>query len=293
MERGRYHIPVMAAEVESFLVNDVNGTYVDCTLGGGGHSYRLLEKYPGIKILGVDCDEAAIEEATKVLSPFNDRVKIVRENYAALKDLLGDQKLGKVNGILLDLGVSSKQLDDATRGFSFKSESLDMRMDTRLGQDAKFLVNNLEKEELEEIFFTLGEERFSGRISRAIIEARKRKPIATARELGEVVARAKGRYSKVHPATKVFMALRLRINSELQNLSCLLGAAGELLSAGGRIVVLSYHSLEDRIVKNNFKLMAAEGVYKVLTKKVVFPTREESFSNPRSRSAKLRAAERI
>ena len=283
----------MAAEVESYLINDKDGTYVDCTLGGGGHSFRLLEKHQSIKILGLDWDEAALEEGKKSLSQFEERVTIVRENFANLGAVLNSLSLKEVSGILLDLGVSSKQLDDATRGFSFRSSTLDMRMDTRLKQDAKDLVNRLDKEELEDIFFKLGEERFSRPISRAIVEARKKRPINSAQELSEIISGVKKPYSKIHPATKVFMALRLKLNDELQNLTGLIESSGHLLSKGGRIVVLSYHSLEDRIVKNGFKQKASEGVFKILTKKVVFPDREETRQNPRSRSAKLRAAERM
>ncbi len=287
-----YHIPVMVAEVQEYLITQPDGVYVDCTLGGGGHSRTLLEHFPTLRIIGIDCDEAALHEAGRVLAPFGERVTILRENFSNIRALFKERSLPKVNGILADLGVSSKQFDDYARGFSFQSETLDMRMDARLGRGAEDLINTLDDTSLADIFYHYGEERFSRPIARRIVEERKKGKISSGRTLADIVERVKHRTGRVHPATQVFQALRIAVNKELEVLSAFLDSIPELLVEGGRAVIISYHSLEDRIVKQQFRKTAQEGAYHLLTKKVVCPSADEERNNPRSRSAKLRAAER-
>jgi len=288
-----YHEPVMLHEVEEYLIVSGAGTYVDCTCGGGGHSAYLLAKYPAINIVAVDWDEAAIDELRRKLGGFSERVRIIRDNFGNIKHFLQDEGVGAVDGVLADLGLSSRQLEDKSRGFSFLSPGLDMRMDARLEENAMDLVNRMSEDDLSDICFRLGEERFSRRISRRIAQERAKKGIASRVELAEIVERAIGRRGKIHPATRVFQALRIAVNHELDNLLSLLESLPSVLRPGGRAVVLSYHSLEDRMVKQSFKKYSQENVYKLLTKKIVLPSPEEAKINPRSRSAKLRAVERL
>ena len=283
----------MTAEVGEYLVGDHPGIIVDCTLGGGGHSGYLLERYPGLRVIGIDADEEATGEAARNLAPFGNRVQIVRENFKNITGVCAALNVTAVNGILADLGVSSRQLDDIERGFGFLSPRLDMRMDKRLGSDAERIVNTMPETELADLFYNLGGEYFSRPIARAIVRARERRHITSGQELAETVQKVKYRKGRIHPATKVFQALRIAVNAELENLSALLKDAPGLLMPGGRMVILSYHSLEGRIVKNNFRSLAHEGVYRLLTKKVVPPSDDEISLNPRSRSAKLRAVEKI
>lgn len=283
----------MAAEVERFLVNGGKGTYVDCTLGGGGYEEALLEKYPGIRFIGIDRDDEAVEKASRLKGRFGERLAVVRDNFSNIRGILGALQAGKVDGFLLDLGLSSKQINDGSRGFRFDSPVLDMRMDRRGTATAETLVNTLGEDELADLFFQYGEERKSRRIAAAVVRARKLAPIRSAAELSSIVAGSKGREGRVHPATKVFQALRIAVNAELDNLRAFLGEFHELLAPGGRIVALSYHSLEDRMVKQSFRKLAAENALQILTRKVVTPGEEELRENPRSRSAKLRAAERL
>src|SRR3989339_1603155 len=292
MEQSTYHKPVMTTEVGEYLINNPSGIIIDCTLGGGGHSAYLLERYPSLRVIGIDADEEATGEAARNLERFANRVQIIRENFKNIAAVCSALNIRAVNGILADLGVSSRQLDDIERGFGFLSPRLDMRMDKRLGADAEHIVNTMGETELANLFYTLGGEFFSRPIARAIVRARERRRITSGQELAETVQKVKYRKGKIHPATKVFQALRIAVNTELDNLTNLLNDAPALLASGGRMVILSYHSLEDRIVKNNFRSLAHEGIYRLLTKKVVPPSENEISENPRSRSAKLRAVEK-
>ncbi len=293
MLNDSYHTPVMSEETKRYLINKADGIYIDCTMGGGGHSFYLLQQFPGIKIIGLDVDESAIEESEKKLLPYKKRFRIFRQNFNGIADVLRSIGKEKIDGILADLGVSSRQFDDEAKGFSFNSSSLDMRMDKRQEISAASIVNTYDFESLKKIFEEYGEERFAEKIARGIIEERKRLRIGSGRQLAALVEKIKHREGRVHPATKIFQALRIYINKELDNLKILLEIAPEVLNKGGRVVIISYHSLEDRIVKNSFKDMASRGIMRLLTKKVVIPSSREVSENSRARSAKLRAAEKI
>jgi 16S rRNA (cytosine1402-N4)-methyltransferase len=283
----------MSQEVSQFLVGNQNGLYIDASFGGGGHSRYLIEKYKNIKIIAMDCDENAFEQFKKKEKFFDNRVLFIKDNFKNIKKALSNINVEKVDGILADLGVSSRQLDDMDRGFSFNSTVLDMRMDLRNPISAKDVINSFGENELADIFYKYGQERFSRQIAKAIAERRKRGKINSSLELGDIIRLVKKRDGKIDPATKVFQALRIFVNDELSNLKELLDSAPFLLNSGGRIAIISFHSLEDRIVKLNFKDRALENVYKILTKKIIVPADEEIRNNPRSRSAKLRAAQKI
>ena len=289
------HVPVLVEEVMSFLRCEPGRTYVDATLGGGGHASEILQRTaPDGVAIGMEWDEDALSEARKVLMPFGDRVKIFRENFIRLPDLM---KAESADGILLDLGLSSMQLDKEGRGFSFRGDSpLDMRMDQRTAQTAADLVNRLSSEDLKYIISHYGEERWAKRIVKAIVQEREREPIRTTQALRKVVYRAipkRFHSRRIDPATRTFQALRIKVNEELENLGKILDTGWKILKKGGRICVISFHSLEDRMVKETFRRLEKEGEMRILTKKPVTPSEEERKRNPRSRSAKLRCAERI
>jgi 16S rRNA (cytosine1402-N4)-methyltransferase len=291
---GLKHTPVMVEEVMTFLKCEPGHTYVDATLGGGGHASEILKRSaPDGVVVGMEWDEDAVSEARKTLIPFGDRVKIFRENFVRLPDLM---KAESADGILLDLGLSSIQVEKEERGFSFKAEGpLDMRMDQRTDETAADLVNNLSAEELESTLSQYGEERWARRIARAIVQERAREPIRTTQALRKIVHRAIPRRfhsRRIDPATRTFQALRIRVNDELENLKRILETAWKNLKSGGRMCVISFHSLEDRMVKETFRTLEKEGEMRVLTKKPVRPCEEEQKRNPRSRSGKLRCAER-
>jgi 16S rRNA (cytosine1402-N4)-methyltransferase len=283
----------MLSEVERYLVNDTGGTYVDCTFGGGGHSGAIISKHPDIRIIAMDCDKEAVAEAEKLGKVSNGRLSVVRENFKNVKAALSSLGVEKVNGLLLDLGISSHQVDDRGRGFSFSSECLDMRMDDRLKLTAGDVLNTFDEQQLADIFYQYGEEHRSRPIAGAIVRERMKGVKLTPEVIVSLAARVKGWSHKINPATKVFQALRIYVNGELESLEMFLKDAPGILKPCGRIVVMSYHSLEDRLVKFNFRELDKEGVYKVLTKKVVTASEEELSLNPRGRSAKLRAAERL
>lgn len=288
----------MVEEVMNYLQCKSGRIYVDATLGAGGHAEEILKRTgPDGILLGIEWDEEAIREARKKLEPYGERVQIIRENFVHLPEILKTKHIEKVDGILLDLGLSSIQLERGERGFSFQKEGpLDMRMDQRARQTAADLVNRLSLPELERIFREYGEEPFARRIARAIIKEREKQPIQTTQALRRIVHRAipqRFRPKRIDPATKTFQALRIKLNEELDNLRKILDTGWEVLKKGGRIVVLSFHSLEDRIVKEAFRRWEKEGVIKIVTPKPITPTIEEQRENPRSRSAKLRCAERV
>jgi 16S rRNA (cytosine1402-N4)-methyltransferase len=292
---SKLHIPVLAREVLEWLAPRSARLYVDGTLGLGGHTSLILDQSaPAGRVLGFEWDEQAVRLAVGRLAEFGDRFQLVHGSYADL--LTQCQQLGvqQINGILIDLGVSSLQLDSPERGFSFRADAqLDMRMDSRRQVTAEQLVNSLKKDELADIFYNYGEERQARRIAKFIVEARLQSPVKTTRQLAEIVRRAiPARYhpKKIHVATRVFQALRIAVNREFDNLVTLLNDAPGLLAPGARICIISFHSLEDRIVKQAFVNNPA---YRVLTRKPVGPTAIEMRSNPRSRSAKLRVAEKV
>jgi 16S rRNA (cytosine1402-N4)-methyltransferase len=303
---GLQHIPVLKEEVILFLKCQPHQTYVDATLGGGGHALEILKRTsPDGMVIGVEWDEEAISEARKVLMPFGERIKIFRENFIHLPDLLKTLKLEWVDGILLDLGLSSFFVENEKRGFSFKREGpLDMRMDQRMDCTAADLINHLSLKELENTLIQYGEERWAMQIANAIVEERRRNPIQMTQELRKIVHQTIPRRfhsRRIDPATKTFQAIRIRVNDELENLRKILEMGWMLLRKGGRMCVISFHSLEDRMVKETFrKLERGEAggsrqgaVMRVITKKPVMPSEEERRRNPRSRSAKLRCAERM
>jgi len=303
---GSRHIPVLLEEAISLLGCVPHRIYVDATLGGGGHALEILKRTePDGRLIGIEWDEEAIAEARKTLSPFGERVRIFRENFAHLSGLLREIETESVDGILLDLGCSSIQLEGQERGFSFRGESpLDMRMDQRTEETAADLVNTLPLKELEEILWTYGEERWARKIAKAIGDERDRRRIETTQALSKIVYRAIPRRfqsRKIDPATRTFQALRIRVNHELENLKQVLEEGWPFLKGGGRMCVISFHSLEDRIVKQTFRRLERgepgglnqQKMARILTPKPMTPSEEEERENPRSRSAKLRCAERV
>lgn len=295
---GSQHIPVLVEEVMNLLRCEAHKTYVDATVGGGGHALEILKRTsPDGIVIGIDWDEEAIAEAKGALVPFGERIKILRENFVRLPDLLEALNISEVDGILLDLGLSSLQLEKKDRGFSLKGEGpLDMRMDQRIDRTAADLLNDLSFQELESTLREFGEERWAKRIAKAILQEREIKPIGTTQALRQIVHRAIPRrfYSrKIDPATRTFQAFRIRVNEELENLRRILETGWTFLKRGGRICVISFHSLEDRMVKETFRRLDRDGVMRGITKKPITPSEEEKQRNPRSRSAKLRCAERV
>jgi len=284
---------VLAEEALRWLNVEPGGTYVDATVGLGGHAVEIAACLTSGRLIGLDRDAGALEIARQRLEPYQERVVLVQADFSRIDEVVREMNLPLLNGILADLGVSSLQLDTAERGFSFRFLGpLDMRMDSRTAATAADIVNETAEGELADLLYRLGEERDSRRIARAIVRAR---PIRSTEHLATVVAGARtsrGR-QKLHPATKTFLALRIAVNRELEELGQFLDRAPATLAPGGRWVVLSYHSLEDRMVKQEFRRWSGQGVVEVLTRKVVRPTEQEIAANPRARSAKLRAAERL
>ncbi len=288
------HVSVLLTEVLELLQPRSGGIYLDGNLGLGGHAGAILQRSsPDGRLIGLDWDDRALTLAQANLAEFGERAICIRSNFAEIKAVLADLGLDRVDGILLDLGLSSLQLDAGERGFSFKgSEALDMRMDDRGDETAADLLNKLSKDDLADIFYYYGEERQARPIAAAIVESRIKQPFTTTDQLVAVVARAIPRRfhpRKIHVATKVFQALRIAVNQELDNLVKILEAGSELLQPGGRFCVISFHSLEDRLVKRAF---AKDQRLQVITRRPVQPTEEECQRNPRARSAKLRVAER-
>lgn len=293
-----FHRPALVDAVVSLLKPERGGIFVDATVGGGGHARAIMEAAPpGTRLIGIDWDEEAIFTARDELEEFGERVILVRENFAKLGRILDVLAIPKVDGILFDLGPSLHQLVSGYRGFSLHSDGpLDMRMDRRLPLTAADIVNRATEEELERIIREYGEEPKARAIARAIVKARKERPLGTTLQFMEVVSRAIGKsvgQDYIHPATRTFMALRIAVNREIDQLKEALSQVPERLKVGGRVVVISYHSLEDRVVKNAFREWQREGRFRILTKKPVLPSEEEVRRNPSSRGAKLRAAEKV
>jgi len=295
------HLPVLLEEVLQILDCRPGRIYADGTVGGGGHSRGILEKIsPSGRVIGLDWDEEALERARKNLSPFGGRFELRRANYRDCKSVLESLSIPGVDGVLLDLGVSSEQLESRDRGFSFRWDApLDMRMSQETMTTAQDLVRKLPAGELETLLREFGEERWARRIARNIVRRRQKAPLRTTRELVEVIERSVPPQRRgIHPATKTFQALRISVNEELNNLKLFLADAPELLKPGGRLCIISYHSLEDRIVKNRFREWARGEERKnppfgLLTPKPVVPSEEEISRNPRARSAKMRAIEKL
>ena len=310
---GSFHEPVMLEEVVQSLRCASGGIYVDGTLGGGGHARAILERSaPDGLLIGIDRDDDAIAASEKSLHSFGRRKILVKGNFADIGNILTNLEIGEVDGVLLDLGVSSHQLDTADRGFSFSSNApLDMRMDRGSRYSARDLINLSPEKELTQLIREYGEEPMAGRIARAISARRESEPIRTTAELADVVSRAvrrPGVHGKIHPATRTFQAIRMAVNQELPNLRRAIEAAMDRLRSGGRLSVISFHSLEDRIVKGAFQSgegrcqcppgmpvcrCRCEARLRVLTRKPLRPGAEESERNPRARSARLRTAEKI
>jgi 16S rRNA (cytosine1402-N4)-methyltransferase len=289
MESDAGHVPVLLEETLELLAVRPGGLWVDATLGLGGHAEAVLRRAaPDGRLLGLDRDEEALERARARLVPFGARVRLEHADYREIPERLGDER---ASGILLDLGVSSLQLDDAERGFSFQREGpLDMRMDRSARGTAAELVNRMREGELADLIHEYGEEPFSRRIARAIARARESEAIETTTRLAEIVRRAapRSRRPGFHPATRTFQALRIRVNRELDGLGEAIERAATCLRSGGRLVVIAFHSLEDRAVKQAFRSLAGRG-FSLLTKKPLRPGDAELRKNPRARSARLRA----
>jgi 16S rRNA (cytosine1402-N4)-methyltransferase len=302
------HLPVMAAEVVEFLVTRTNGGYVDCTVGAGGHARYILNNAPEGALLGLDLDAAAIERTAAELAVFGERVTLVRGNFSNLATIVHEQGLREVDGVLFDLGFSSVQLDDPSRGFSYRSEGpIDMRMDATGATSAGVLLSRVSERELARIIFEFGEERRAHPIARSIIEAREKDKLETTSDLAAAVLATKpARKNKT--LSRVFQALRIAVNAELDNLSAGLAQAVDVLRPGGRVAVISYHSLEDRMVKRHFVrcewpctcprdlpecACGKKPTLKIVTRRVVTPGDAEVAANPRARSAKLRVAEKL
>jgi 16S rRNA (cytosine1402-N4)-methyltransferase len=288
------HVPVLLKEAIDFLNVRRGGTYIDATVGLGGHSYEIAKRLgaPG-HLIGLDKDPAALERARANLTGEDfPKVTLLQCSFAEVGKRFGRNS---TDGLLADIGVSSLQLDDAARGFSFQADGpLDMRMDPRSERTAEQVVNHLDERELADVIYEFGEERRSRRIARAIVRSR---PIRSTAHLADVISAAarpmNSESRRIHPATRTFQALRIFVNRELDDLRALLAAAPRILKPGGRVVVISFHSLEDRIVKDAFREAAKQGSLSVLTRKPLRATEEESDRNPRARSAKLRAAEKV
>ncbi|NPA13531.1 MAG: 16S rRNA (cytosine(1402)-N(4))-methyltransferase RsmH [Aquificae bacterium] len=295
MDKGITHYPVLHREVLQFFQPIEKGIIVDATVGGGGHASLILQNNPNIKLIGIDRDIQAVERARERLKPFGSRAKVVKAHFKDLDKVLDDLGIDKVEGFLFDLGVSTFQLK-TDRGFSFqKDQPLDMRMDLDQQLDAYQVVNRYPKVDLERIIKEYGEERFAKRIAKAIVEERKKSPIETTKQLADIVYRVYPpnlRRGRIHPATRTFQAIRIEVNDELRQVEQGVEKAIHRLNKDGIIQVISFHSLEDRIVKRLFQHYKKLKVIEVLTKKPITPSQEEVKQNPPSRSAKLRVGKK-
>lgn len=302
-----YHTPVLLYEAVSYLLTDANGVYVDGTLGGGGHAEEICKRLgTNGKLICFDADEDAIRFAGERLKDFSPRVRFVQSNFGNITAELQSLGVKSINGLLLDLGVSSYQIDQEEKGFSFRGdERIDMRMDRRQSISGWDVVNSYDEEKLASIIWQYGEERTSRRIARRIVAAR---PVDSTRQLASTIEEAVGKKFLIKTLARVFQAIRIEVNNELENLERVLADSAELIASGGRMVVISYHSLEDRIVKTFFKDASRTTIpsgnkyvpdtnvaptFRIMTKSLVEASADEQAQNPRARSAKLRAAERV
>jgi 16S rRNA (cytosine1402-N4)-methyltransferase len=292
----QYHIPVMPKEAIEYLNLRAGMRIVDATVGTGGHALKILEKItPGGLLIGIDKDKEALEITGQRLNDYKGFFQLLYGDFRYLDSLLEQIGVKKVDGILFDLGVSMHQLSNPQRGFSFQQNGpLDMRLDRESFISAYDLVNNLNEDEISNLLWTFGQEKKHNRIARFLVKEREKNPIQTTQQLAQIVAKVVGFYQKrIHPATRTFQALRIAVNRELEALSEGIDKAVELLNPKSRIVVISFHSLEDRIVKHKFKDFALKNKLKIITKKPLRPTKQEVMENPSSRSAKMRVAERV
>ena len=291
-----FHEPVMTREVVAFLQPEKGGIFVDCTVGMGGHALALLEA-GATRVIGLDRDPAALRIAAGTLDKYRDRVELVHSDYRAIAAILEARGIERVDGTLTDMGMSSYQLEAEGRGFSFqRDDPLDMRMDTTTGATAAELLRRSEESEIADAIYKFGEERHSRRIARGIVQARTGAPLETTAQLAAIVRRAVPRrgFSRIDPATRTFQALRIWVNGELDDLDTFVRTAAGHLAPAARLGVISFHSLEDRIVKHTMRGIAGEDDgFRILTKKPIAPDEAEVRRNPRSRSAKLRAIERL
>ena len=308
------HIPAMPKEVMHYLNCRPGKVFVDGTLGGCGHAGKICQRIlPNGLLIGIDQDMDAIANAEKVLASYPSNIRLFHGNFIHLPEILSKLKIAAVDGILLDLGISLHQIENSGRGFSFRAdEPLDMRMNKQSGQPAEHLINNLAREDLRNLFKDYGEERWATQIAYKIVKARKRKKIRTSKQLTQIVIDAIPGHALskqiIHPATRVFMALRIAVNQELERLTTFMEQAADFLNPGGRLCVLSFHSLEDRIVKQRLKTLekgctcpprlpvcacGQKPQIRILTKKVVRPSKKEVIANPMARSTRLRAAEKL
>lgn len=306
------HVPVLLEEVLEGLNIKEDGIYVDGTLGGAGHSLEIVKRLTSGKLIGIDQDRNALEKAREVLKDYEDKVVFVHENYENIDKVLNDLGIDKVDGILLDLGVSSHQLDEKSRGFSHNNDAiLDMRMDETSSLTAKDVVNEYSEKEIEDVLFNYGEERWARRIAKFIIEERREKPIETTLELVSVIKKAipkQVRKDGGHPAKRTFQGIRIEVNRELDVLKNSIEKMVNSLKTGGRLLIITFHSLEDRIVKNEFRelykdclcppefpqcICDKERTINIITRKPITASKEELEENPRSRSAKLRISEKL
>jgi 16S rRNA (cytosine1402-N4)-methyltransferase len=310
VETNIYHTPVLLQEVLTYLLTTKSGFYIDGTLGGGGHAEAVLERLePAGKVIGIDLDDDALAESGKRLAHFGGRAIIVKENFRNIKNVLSQHGVNSVQGILLDLGVSSFQIDVTEKGFSFRSDApLDMRMDRYQKLDACQVVNQYDEQSLADILWKYGEERYSRRIAKEMIQYRNHRPIESTGQLAAIIEQTVGGRFLNKTLARVFQAVRIEVNNEIENLRHAIGECVDVLSSGGRLVILSYHSLEDRLVKEAFRTASAkmiasghkmvpdtpvQPVLDVLTRKPVTASEKEMAANPRSRSVKLRAAEKV
>lgn len=310
MEAHTYHTPVLLQETLFYLLTQRNGLYVDGTIGGGGHAEAILDRLssPG-KLIGIDLDIDALAAAKNRLGRFGDRAILIKENFKNIQSVLSQCGIKKIQGALLDLGVSSFQLDEPEKGFGFRyDDRLDMRMDQQQPLDAKYIINQYDEEALAKIFWNYGEEKYSRRIAKAIVDRRAHQVVETTGQLVSIIEKSAGGHFLTKTLARVFQAIRIEVNSELENLRQALMTYVEVLNPGGRIVVITYHSLEDRLVKEAFRAASAHSIpsghklipdtplqpaLKVLTKRPITASEEELKRNTRSRSAKLRTAEKV
>ncbi len=290
------HRPVLLAEALRILAPRPGERVVDGTLGGGGHAETFLDEIEtsGL-LLGIDWDEDALTRARERLAPYGERARLVRGNFAEIDRLLAKESFAPADVIFLDLGLSAFHVEDPARGFSFMRDGpLDMRMDRRRRETARQILAERSEKELADIIFTFGEEKASRKIARAVVEARKHGGLKTTGEFAALVARVLRRQKRgrIHPATRSFQALRIEVNQELENIKAFLAAGPDLLAPGGRVGVIAFHSLEDRLVKRAFRARAAGGEFRLLTKKAVQASEDEQRANPRSRSARLRVLQK-
>lgn len=310
MNQEKFHIPVLIDQVLKYLINDPSGIYVDGTVGGGGHCFEILKKLaPNGRLVGIDFDDKALEYAKDRLKSFEKRVILKKGNFAEIGDILGSSEINQVDGILLDLGVSSHQIDTGKRGFSYLVQGpLDMRMSAETKTTAKEIINTFSEQDLEQIFREFGEERKARYVARAIVRERGYNQITTTQQLVKIIEPVFPFKYRIKSLARIFQAIRIAINKELENLQIFLNQSLDLLKSGGRLVIINYHSLEDRMVKEFFArqinpcecppglpvcVCGKQPTSRVLTKKIVRPTEQEIKANPRCRSARLRAVEKI